>query len=79
MHGPLQSLKQLETLVKQASDALRKSSVENRELRESFKRLDAENKRLKEELREAKLTLARHDRLKVRLGRLAEKLERIGA
>jgi predicted nuclease with TOPRIM domain len=78
MLGPLQSLKQLETLVKQASEALRKTSIENRELKDSFRRLDAENKRLKEELKEAKLTLARHERLKTRLGRLAEKLERIG-
>lgn len=77
MLGPLQSLKQLEALVKQASDALRKTSAENRELKESCRKLEAENKRVKDELREARLILARHDRLKSRLGRLAEKLEKI--
>jgi FtsZ-binding cell division protein ZapB len=76
--GPLQSLKQLEALVKQASDALQKTSAENRALKEKLARTEAEHKRAKEELREAKLTLARHERLKSRLVKLSEKLERIG-
>ncbi len=78
MLGPLQSLKQLEALVKQASDALQKTSAENRALKEKLARTEAEHKRAKEELREAKLTLARHERLKSRLVKLSEKLERIG-
>jgi predicted nuclease with TOPRIM domain len=78
VQGPLQSLKQLETLVKQASEALRKLGSENREFKDALRRLEAENKTLKEELKEARLTLARHDRLKTRLTRLTDKLARIG-
>lgn len=77
MLGPLQSLKQLEALVKQASDALRKSAAENRALREKLARLEAEHKRLKEEHRAAGLALTRHARLRARLLKLSEKLERI--
>lgn len=77
MLGPLQSLKQLESLVKQASEALQKTAAENRSLKEKLSRVEAEHKRLKEELREAKMTLARHDRLKARLVKLSEKLERV--
>lgn len=78
MLGPLQSLKQLEGLVKQASESLQKISAENRVLREKLHKVETEHKRIKEELREAKMTLARHDRLKARLVKLSEKLERIG-
>jgi multidrug resistance efflux pump len=77
MLGPLQSLKQLESLVKQASEALQKTAAENRTMKEKLSRLEADHKRAKEELREAKLTLARHERLKARLVKLSEKLERI--
>lgn len=78
MQGPLQSLKQLEALVKQASEALQKLGAENRQFKDVLRRLEAENKALKDELKEARLTLARHERLKTRLGRLTDKLERIG-
>lgn len=74
----LQSLKQLEILVKQASEALQKMGSENRRFKESLQRLESENKALKEELKEARLTLARHERLKSRLTRLTDKLARIG-
>ena len=77
MLGPLQSLKQLEGLVKQASEALQRTASENRSLKERLGRIEAEHKRLKEDLREAKMTLARHERLKSRLVKLSEKLERI--
>ena len=77
MLGPLQSLKQLESLVKQASEALQKTSAENRALKEKLARLESDHKRAKEELREAKLTLARHERIKARLVKLSEKLERV--
>jgi chromosome condensin MukBEF ATPase and DNA-binding subunit MukB len=77
MLGPLQSLKKLESLVKEASEALQKTASENRALKEKLARIEAEHKRAKEELREAKLTLARHERLKARLVKLHEKLERI--
>lgn len=77
MQGPLQSLKQLEVLVKQASESLQKLGSENRQFKDVLRRLEAENKTLKEELKAARLTLARHDRLKVRLTRLTDKLERI--
>ena len=77
MIGPLESLKKLDGMVKQAAEALRKTTIENRALKEKLSRLEAEHKRMKEELREAKLTLARHDRLKSRLVKLSEKLERI--
>ncbi len=77
MIGPLQSLKQLEGLVKQASEALRRITVENRTLKEKLARLEGEHARAKEELREAKLVLARHERLRGRLAKLSEKLERI--
>lgn len=78
MLGPLKSLQQLEGLVKQASEALQKISTENRSLREKLQRIEGEHKRMKDELRDAKMTLARHDRLKSRLAKLSEKLERIG-
>lgn len=77
MLGPLQSLKQLESLVKQASEALQRTAAENRAMKEKLSRLEAEHKRMKDELREAKLTLARHERLKARLVKLSEKLERV--
>jgi len=78
VQGPLQSLKQLEVLVKQASEALQKLGTENRRFKEVLARLETENKALKEELKEARLTLARHERLKTRLTRLTDKLARIG-
>lgn len=78
MQGPLQSLKQLEALVKQASESLQKLGTENRQFKDVLRRLETENKTLKEELREARLTLARHERLKTRLTRLTDKLARIG-
>lgn len=77
MLNSLQSLKQLEGLVKQASEALQKSGAENRSLKEKLARIEAEHKRAKDELREAKMTLARHERLKTRLARMLEKLERL--
>jgi|GEM_PF-1897399 len=73
----LQSLKQLEGLVKQASEALKKGAADNRALREKLTRLEAENRRVKDELREAKLALGRHERIKARLVKLSEKLEKI--
>ena len=73
----LQSLKRLEDLVKQASAALQKTAAENRDLREKLHRIETEHKRLKEELRAANLTLARNGRLRARLVKLSEKLERI--
>lgn len=79
MQNSLQSFKPLEALVKQASEALQKMGSENRKFKDILHRLEAENKTLKEELKEAKLTLARHERLKTRLSRLNEKLSRIGA
>ena len=78
MQGPLQSLKQLEVLVKQASEALQKLGSENRQFKDGLRRLETENKALKDELKEARLTLARHERLKTRLTRLTDKLARIG-
>ena len=77
MIGPLQSLKKLESLVKEASEALQRTASENRSLKEKLGRIEGEHKRMKEELREAKLTLARHERLKARLVKLSEKLERV--
>lgn len=77
MQGPLQSLKQLEVLVKQASESLQKLGSENRRFKDVLSRLEAENKTLKEELKAARLTLARHERLRTRLTRLTDKLERI--
>jgi hypothetical protein len=73
----LQSLKQLETLVKQASESLKRGAADNRSLREKLARTEAELKRAKEELREAKLALGRHERIKARLVKLSEKLEKI--
>lgn len=77
MIGSLNSLKQLESLVKQVTEALHKASAENRDLREKLRRCETEAKRLREELKDANLTLARHERLRARLSRLSEKLERV--
>ena len=73
----LQTLKPLEALVKQVSAALHKTNAENRELKERLHRVEMEHKRLKEDLRSANLVMARHERLRARLVRLSEKLERI--
>jgi predicted nuclease with TOPRIM domain len=75
--GSLQSLKQLEALVKRASESLQKAGVENRSLRERLTRIEAENKRLKDDLRDARASLGRHERIRARLVRLSEKLEGI--
>ena len=77
MADPLQSLKPLESLVKRASEALQKTSSENRALKEKLARIESEHKRMKDELHAARLTLARHERIKARLVKLSEKLERI--
>lgn len=76
MSNPIQSLKRLEDLVKQASAALHKTASDNRALEEKLHRVEAEHKRLKEDLRTANLTLARNERLRARLIKLSEKLER---
>ena len=76
MSNPIPSLKRLEDLVKQASETLHKTLSENRALREKLHRLETDQKRLKEEMRAANLTLARHERLRSRLAKLSEKLER---
>ncbi len=73
----LQSLKQLEALVKQASEALKGANADNAALREKLARLESEHRRVKEELREAKLALGRHERIRSRLVKLSEKLEKI--
>jgi hypothetical protein len=77
MINSIQSLKKLESLVKEAAESLQKTSSENRALKEKLTRLESEHKRVKDELHEAKLVLARHDRLRARLARLSEKLERV--
>ena len=73
----LQGLKTLEALVARASEALRRVGEDNRALRERLRRADDEHKLLKEELRQARAALARHERVKSRLLKLSEKLERI--
>lgn len=73
----VQVLKPLEALVKQANAAHHKTNAENRELKEKLHRLETEHKRLKEDLRNANLVMARHERLRARLVKLSEKLERI--
>jgi predicted nuclease with TOPRIM domain len=73
----LHSLKQLEGLVKQASEALQKATTENRSLKDRLHKLEVEHRRLKEELKAATLTLARHERLRARLQRLSDRLERV--
>jgi hypothetical protein len=78
MIGSLQSLKQLEALVKEAVEALRSATTENVALKRKLAALESDYKRTKEQLREANITLARHARLKARLTKLSEKLERIG-
>lgn len=79
MQTSLQSLKQLEVLVKQASESLQKLGTENRQIKDALRRLESENKSLKDELKDARLTLARHERLKARLIRLNDKLARYAA
>lgn len=73
----LQGLKQLEALVKQSADALRQAASDNRALRARLARMEDEHKRAKDELREAKLALGRRERIKARLLKLSEKLEKI--
>ncbi len=77
INASLQGLKQLEALVKQSADALRQAASDNRALRARLARMEDEHKRAKDELREAKLALGRHERIKSRLAKLSEKLEKI--
>jgi len=76
MSNPIQSLKRLEDLVNQHAAALHKTASDNRALKEKLHRVETEHKRLKEDLRTANLTLARYQRLRARLVKLSEKLER---
>jgi predicted nuclease with TOPRIM domain len=73
----LDNLKHLEELVKQACQALHKTATENRNLKERLERIESEHKRVREELRDAKLLIARHERLRSRLLRLSERLEKV--
>ncbi len=75
----LHSLKQLETLVKQAAESMQKLGAENRHLKDALRLLEAENKTLKMRFQEARLRLARHERLKPRLRRLNDKLARFAS
>ena len=77
MSNPLQSLKRLEDLVKQASTALQKTASENRALKEKLHHVEMEHKRLKEDLRMANLTRARNERLRARLVKLSVKLDSV--
>lgn len=77
MGSPAQSFKKLEELVQQACEALHRTSAENRTLREKLRRLEIDWKRLKEDMKTANMTLARHARLRARLVKLSEKLERV--
>ena len=77
MSSPAQSFKKLEELVKQACEALHRTTDENRTLREKLHRLEIDRKNLKEDMKTANMTLARHARLRARLVKLSEKLERV--
>lgn len=71
-------LKALEALALEAAKAITELGAENAHLKEAKTRLETENRRLKEELRQALGSAHRQDRLKVRLEKLAQRLEKIG-
>lgn len=71
-------LKALETVVVEAAKAITELGAENARLKEAKTRLETENRRLKEELRQALVSAHRQDRLKARLEKLAQRLEKIG-
>lgn len=76
IHNP--KLKALEALAVEAAKAITELGAENRHLKEAKTRLETENRRLKEELRQALVSSHRQDRLKARLEKLAQRLEKIG-
>lgn len=67
-------LKALEAAVEQAIHLIK----ENARLHDAVRRLEADNKRLKEELRGTQSSRSRNDKLRTRLEKLAQKLEKIG-
>lgn len=71
-------LKTLENLVGEAARALKSLGAENVKLQDALRRLEADNKRLKEELRSSSTSRSKSDKLRTRLEKLAQKLEKIG-
>ncbi|MEK7858128.1 MAG: hypothetical protein AAB320_03220 [Elusimicrobiota bacterium] len=71
-------LKELEALAAETAKLLNSLGAETRRLKETNARLDGENRRLKEELKAAALGLSRQERLRARLEKLSQKLERLG-
>ena len=71
-------LKELEALAAETAKLLNSLGAETRRLKETNARLDGENRRLKEELKAAALGLSRQERLRARLEKLSQKLEKLG-
>lgn len=76
MLGPA-SLKRLEALVHQSAEALKRLTEENAKLKKASDKLDEENRHLKERLRKLETVAAKHERVRVRLVKLSQKLEKI--
>lgn len=70
-------LKALEALAAEAAKALTLLGDEKARLEARLQKLEGENKHLKEELRQAQASRHLRDKLKTRLEKLAQKLERL--
>ncbi len=70
-------LRALESLVNEAAKALQTLSAQKAKLVEANARLEADNRKLKEDLRVATSALSRQERIRLRLARLSQRLEKL--
>ncbi len=76
MIGPM-TLKRLEALVQQAADRLKLLHEAHDKLAKANERLEHENKLLKEQVRQLSLSAAKNERIRLRLEKLSQKLDRL--
>lgn len=76
MIGPA-SLKRLEALVQQAAERLKALGEDNDKLLRANKRLEDDNKALKEQVRALQAAASKGERVRQRLLRLSQKLDKL--
>ena len=72
-------LKTLETLVQEAAKHVKRLSTDNLKLRAEADALEKENQRLKQQVRSLAAVGVRQEKLKARVERLLQKLDKAGA
>ncbi|MDE2040092.1 MAG: hypothetical protein KGO96_04075 [Elusimicrobia bacterium] len=70
-------LKTLESLVAQAAAALQSTSADKKRLERALARAEEENNKLKEEVKRLSSNSVNHERLRARLERLDQKIEKL--